>query len=174
MNNMKEKLRDYVEGRTRYTKMVNVALSEFPSIYEDLSNYIMTKIDIKEYPYWYGYPSNPCSIAIYFLTSHLDLDSLRKMFGDPILHNEFGEGFIGEYDKETDEYGESDIKESCASFFVNVGGLNLHFICDNRGTIEEVEFPNDMTIKFTREFQDKCLESLKEVVDLFVEKAESK
>ena len=44
------------------------------------------------------------------------------MFGKPLLHDEFGEGFDSEYDEETDEELEPEIKESYASYFVNVDG----------------------------------------------------
>jgi len=46
------------------------------------------------------------SIAILFTTSILDEFSLKKMFGDPIFHNEFGEGFDGEWNEELEDYNE--------------------------------------------------------------------
>ena len=81
------------------------------------------------------------SIAIHFLTSVLNGEILKKLFGDPIYHNEFGEGFDGPYDEETDEYGEPEIKESYASYFVEIEGVKFHIGYDNRGTNIEVE-PN--------------------------------
>ena len=93
------------------------------------------------------------------------------MFGEPILHDEFGEGFEGEYDEETDEYGQPDIKESFASYFVDVEGTNFHIGYDHRGTIIEVETSEfDIDNVSSDDEAKKCFESLKKLVDLYKEK----
>jgi len=92
------------------------------------------------------------------------------MFGKPLLHNEFGEGFDGVYDEETDQTGEPDIKESYASYFVNVGGTEFHIGYDHRGTGIEIE----MSDKYqwsnkgsSDKDSERCFESLKKLVDLY-------
>lgn len=78
------------------------------------------------------------SLAITLLTqSDFVIDKLKEVYGEPIYHDEFGEGFDGEYDEETDEESEPDIKESFASYFINIEGVDLHIGYDHRGlTIE--------------------------------------
>ena len=49
------------------------------------------------------------SAAIFFITSFLNRESLEKMFGRPVYHNEFGEGF--------DE--EDNINYNCLSYFID-------------------------------------------------------
>jgi len=68
-------------------------------------------------------------IGIYFITSYLNDKSLKRMFGSPICHSEFGEGFRP---KRKYEY---------CSHFVEVGGEKLHIGYDDRGTSIEVN-PN--------------------------------
>ena len=87
------------------------------------------------------------------------------MFGEPLLHDEFGEGFEGEYDEETDERGEPDIKESYASYFVNVGGVELHIGYDHRGTGIEIETDGEWDISDNK--AKKCFDCLKKLVDLY-------
>ena len=91
------------------------------------------------------------------------------MFGKPIFHDEFGEGFDGEYDEETDEELEPEIKESYASYFVNVDGTNFHIGYDHRGTGIEIEVPSKFNYdgNFSDEDAKKCFESLKKLVDLY-------
>lgn len=87
----------------------------------------------------------------------------------PLLHNEFGEGFEGEYDEETNDYGEPDIKESYASYFVNVGGTDFHIGYDHRGTSIEIGKPSKF--RYSGQISDstanKCFESLKKLVYLY-------
>ena len=64
---------------------------------------------------------------------------LQKLFGDPLFHNEFGEGFEGEYDEETDEYTDPENKHDFASYFVSIDGVKFHIGYDHRGTTIEVE-----------------------------------
>lgn len=106
------------------------------------------------------------TLAINFLTGVLDNKALQNMFGNPILHDEFGEGFNGEYDEETDEYGEPDIKESFASYFVTIGDTQLHIGYDHRGTSVEVKVPEKFNYdtNFSNEYARMCFEALKSLV----------
>lgn len=163
--------------------------------YAELGKYIYEKIDISKVPDLAIYLNNKpkptkniatkikdffsednrfyFSIASMFITSTLDEINLKKMFGEPILHSEFGEGFDGEWNEEEDDYGEPEIKESYASYFVNVGGTEFHIGYDHRGT--RVEVGLDQKFNYDKGITDseaeKCLQSLKGLVDLFKQKA---
>ena len=110
------------------------------------------------------------SIAIHFLTGSLDEQALKKMFGDPLYHSEFGEGFDGEYDDETDEYSEPEIKEFYATYFVEIDGVTLHIGYDHRGTGIEIESNYNMDGHITKTEAEKCLKTLKKLVDIFKER----
>ena len=188
---MEQKLKDYIKGKIHYTPIMNIMMNNrSKDWYTELGEYITEDLDIEKIPYlsffadklkerkglvtkikdFIGPESRTyASIAIHFLTGILDEKALENMFGKPIFHDEFGEGFEGEYDEETDEYGEPEIKESYASYFVNVDGTEFHIGYDHRGTSIEVQKPS----KFRWEGQisdkvaEKCFESLKKLVDLY-------
>ena len=83
-------------------------------------------------------------IGTFFLTGSggLDEKSLEIMFGEPMYHNEFGEGWEEMYD-------ESDMiipindkrkqKNSYASYFLTIKGIKIHIGFDHRGTSIEME-----------------------------------
>lgn len=137
---MQNKLNDYVAGKSNYTPIMNIMLNSDRknNWYAKLGLYITETLDIEKIPYLSFFADklkekkgiitkikdfvspesrNYTSIAIHFLTGVLDEKALKDMFGEPIYHSEFGEGFEGDYDDETDEYGEPEIKESYASYF---------------------------------------------------------
>ena len=187
---MKQKLKDYTKGKTHYTPIMNIMMNNrSKDWYAELGKYITETLDIEKIPYL-DYLSDKLkerkglitkikdfvspetqtysSISINFLTGVLDETALKNMFGDPIFHDEFGEGFDGEYDEETDEYGEPEIKESYASYFVNVDGTNFHIGYDHRGTGIEIEVPKKFNHdENSDEDAKKCFESLKKLVDLY-------
>ena len=101
------------------------------------------------------------SIAIFFLTGTIYIEALEKMFGYPLYHDEFGEGFDGEYNEETDEYSEPEIKDSFASYFVEVNGVKIHIGCDHRGT--KLEFEKGTS-------GEDALECCKGLVDIYKDK----
>lgn len=165
---METKLSDYVSGKTNYVRMMTIALSRVPSIYDELGSYIEEKLDMESH-FGADYRKFIGNIAVYFLTSQLDPDSLKKMFGEPILHNEFGEGFYGKNGKYLKKW-------QYASYFVKVGNLNLHIGYDHRGTNIEVESSastphgSPRRMSFSDDFIGECLNSLKTIVDLYVDK----
>jgi hypothetical protein len=191
---MKQKLKDYTKGKTHYTPIMNIIMNNrSDNWYAELGKYITETLDIEKIPYLGFYADklkerksvitkikdfiSPesrtyTSIAIHFLTGVLDEEALKNMFGDPIFHDEFGEGFDGEYDEETDEELEPEIKESYASYFVNVDGTNFHIGYDHRGTGIEIEVPSKFKYdgNVSDENSKKCFESLKKLVDLYKEK----
>ncbi len=197
---MEQKLKDYTGGKTHYTPIMNIIMNNrSENWYAELGKYITEELDIVKIPYLGFYADklkerksiitkikdfiSPesrtyTSVAIHFLTGVLDEKALENMFGKPIFHDEFGEGFDGEYDEETDEELEPEIKESYASYFVNVDGTNFHIGYDHRGTSIEIEVPTKFLQRifgnhdgdFSDETAKKCFESLKKLVDLYKEK----
>jgi hypothetical protein len=188
---MEKKLKDCIEGKTHYTPIMNIIMNNrSEDWYAELGKYITENLDIEKIPYLSYFsdklkkekslitkikdfvsPNNQTytSITISFLTGGLDEKALENMFGKPIFHDEFGEGFDGEYDEETDEELEPEIKESYASYFVNVDGTNFHIGYDHRGTGIEIEVPSKFNYDgiFSDEDAKKCFESLKKLVDLY-------
>jgi hypothetical protein len=197
---MEQKLKDYTGGKKNYTPIMNIIMNNrSENWYAELGKYITEELDIEKIPYLGFYADklkerksvitkikdfiSPesrtyTSVAIHFLTGVLDEKALENMFGKPIFHDEFGEGFDSEYDEETDEELEPEIKESYASYFVNVDGTNFHIGYDHRGTSIEIEVPTKFLQRifgnhdgdFSDETAKKCFESLKKLVDLYKEK----
>lgn len=84
-------------------------------------------------------------IALYFFTDMaLDPLTLKKLFGKPIYHDEFGGGF----------YRKDDIDFLFASYFVEIDDVKMHLGYDHSGTLIEVKETDP----------DKTLEALKELV----------
>ena len=188
---MEQKLKDYTKGKNHYTPVMNIIMNNrSENWYAELGKYIIEELDIEKISYLSFFADklkerksiitkikdfiSPesrtyTSIAIHFLTGVLDEKALENMFGKPIFHDEFGEGFDGEYDEETDEQLEPEIKESYASYFVNVDGTNFHIGYDHRGTGIEIEVPSKFNYdgNFSDEDSKKCFESLKKLVDLY-------
>ena len=188
---MEQKLKDYTKGKTHYTPVMNIIMNNrSKDWYVELGKYINQTLDIEKIPYLsfftdklkerkalvkrikdFVIPETQTysSISIHFLTGVLDEKALENMFGKPIFHDEFGEGFDGEWDEETDEQLEPEIKESYASYFVNVDGINFHIGYDHRGTSIEIEVPIKFNYdgNFSDEDSKKCFESLKKLVDLY-------
>jgi hypothetical protein len=181
---MKDKLKDYIEGKSQYTPQMNIMLNagDRPGdLYKKLGEYIDSTIDIsnelnlkffaeqlkeeKDKSFLKSVKNllSPkmsafSSVAIFFLTASLNDETLRKMFGEPIFHNHFGEGFDDRRRKKT-----------FASYFVNVDGIDLHIGYDQRGTC--VEFGTVYEGEaYTKETEDKALSVLKCLVDLYKEK----
>lgn len=154
---MKNKLQDYVAGKDNYQSLLNF-MNEKRDIFEILGKYayeeVFNKVLPKKLEFYNDLLSNKniikkmttfydkkqafSSFAILLLThSEFVMDKLRELYGEPIYHDEFGEGFDGEYNEETDDFDEPEIKESFASYFLNIEGVDLHIGYDHRGlTIE--------------------------------------
>lgn len=175
---MKNKLKDYVTGKTNYIPLLNY-LREKRNIYEILGKYayeevfkgnlpeelkffeeyIKPKSIIKKMDLFNKINHGYNSLAIMLLThSHFVIDKLKELFGEPIYHDEFGEGFDGEYDDETGEYGEPDIKEEFASYFITIEGVDLHIGYDHRGLTVEVKDGTNVSdlLKALKKFISLC------------------
>lgn len=85
--------------------------------------------------------SNNRFIGILFITSYLNEQSLKKMFGNPIKHSEFGEGFDR---KRKYEY---------CSYIIQIDDKYFHIGFDHRGT--SIECENNLTAKELFEYIKK-------------------
>lgn len=120
-----KELQDYVSGKFTLTPIMNILMNDRAKEWyvligkyfleqcgeENITDYMSDKLKNgskkdKETSYR--------MIGIYFLTSYLDESSLNKMFGKPICHDEFGEGF------------EPRRKYEYCSYFVNINGHKAH------------------------------------------------
>ncbi len=186
---MYNKLKQYSSGKLKFTPVMNIMMNNHSKDwYAELGKYITEVLDISKIPYLsffedklkekkgivtkikkFNFDSKTrtySSIAISFISGVLDEKALKNMFGEPILHSEFGEGFDGEYDEEEDEYGEPENKESYASYFVTVNDLDFHIGYDHRGTSIEI----GLSFSMSAGNAEKCLDSLKKLVDIYKEK----
>jgi hypothetical protein len=177
---MKDKLKEYVEGNMNYTPIFNILNDLSKNWYAEIGKYIFNKFDgklpkelksfedkIKENKKKFikNIHTNDndkertfLSIGILFLTSTLNKQSLIDMFGNPLMHNEFGEGF------EHNKYK----GHQFASYFVNIDGYELHIGYDHRGTCIEIE---DGLIYPSFQFPpQKLFEVICKIVDLYKEK----
>lgn len=142
---MQEELENYTNGKINYDP--NILLW----IYDDIGEAIIDTFDGKLPPkmkyylrrfdgYKDGYyipedDDDRSSIAIWYLCSMIDLDALEKMFGKPLFHNEYGEGFGDIYDREKGTYTSSPIEFDCASYFIELKGIKISITIDHRGTM---------------------------------------
>jgi hypothetical protein len=189
---MKQKLEDYTAGKIHFTPIIFMMMNNrSKDWYAELGKYITNTLDIEKITeleflskklkekkkivtkikdFMSDDNNLYFSVANHFLTSVLNEVTLRKMFGEPILHNEFGEGFDGEWNEELDDYDDPEIKESYASYFVNIGGTNFHIGYDHRGTGIEIELPSSYkwSDKGTSDSDaEKCFDALKGLIDLY-------
>ena len=170
-----QKLKDYVNGKIHYTALMNFmnqkldlfdiigeyAYNKDNNIFKKFglsddffkSDSLITKMDIfnkKKRQYNF--------LGILLLTdNNFASEKLKEIYSEPIFHNEFGEGFEGEYNEETDEYDDPDIKESFASYFITIKNVDFHIGYDHRGLSIEVKKGTDI---------NDLIESLKEFVDI--------
>ncbi len=84
-------------------------------------------------------------IAIYTMSSWFDADVLKSKFGNPVKHNQFGEGVPKS-------------KYNFASYFIEIDNVKFHIGYDHRGTYVEVE--DGVTPKLTFELIKKLIDHL--------------
>lgn len=182
--NFQDKLNQYVGGEADYTSLMNIVLNNrSKDWYEELGKYIVSQMDISKVPQleffadkiqtgavkkvkdFAGFRDRTMSsIGIFFLTSVLDMATLTKIIGDPLLHNEFGEGF----DQGERYYSKPRIRADYASWFLTINGIDLHIGCDHRGTSIEIGVPfNNETGEVSDVDAKKVFEVLKGLVDLY-------
>jgi len=138
-NDMNRSLKDYIRGKIEYTKIINLMYKNM-DIFDILGDYIYNDIFCGKIPKSLDYITKKDKLAILLISeSDLIVDRLKELYGEPIYHNEFGEGFEGNYNQETDEYIEPENKSGFASYFINIEGVELHVGYDHRGLSLEVE-----------------------------------
>lgn len=76
------------------------------------------------------------TIGIVFICEVLNEETLDKIFGEVLYHNEFGEGFSNDTE---DDDSEKICPFEYGSYFETVGNVKLHIGFDHRGTSIEVE-----------------------------------
>lgn len=157
---MIEKLKDYCDGKIDLVSHMNIILKNMTKDwYSDVGVYIYdtfvgdlphslslftdtienSRLLIDKVPTFSKQLERAySSLCIFFITGSLDDKSLKKMFGEPIYHSEFGEGFHNEDDDETPV-----ITHHFASYFVKVNEYLIHIGYDHRGT--SVEVPSHLT-----------------------------
>ena len=132
-------LENYINGKYKLTPTINILMNDstkdwYSLIGEDFFNNVdedffksnkwiekIKKASKKEKNKYYDF------IGINFITSYLNEESLKNMFGEPICHGEFGEGF------------EPKRKYEYCSYFVDINNSKVHIGYDERGTTIEVE-----------------------------------
>lgn len=168
-------LQNCTDGKVTYTRDMNILMNDrSKDWYSKLGKYIFDTLkdnyptyakQVIDYHINKGDKMNDDSyrsLAIFFMTSDLGWKSGHKLWGPPLYHDEFGEGF---YDddirimKELDNDEKSLLKMSnYASYFITVDGIKMHIGYDHRGT--GVEFEQGTT-------PQQAFDCLKEIVDDF-------
>jgi hypothetical protein len=178
--NLNKELQKYVNGDINYIPLLNIFTVSYSKknnkdLYAELGKYIFDSFD-GNLPDKLKYHENLLkgkkiakfsafdaednkkqiysSVAIYFLAEVVDADVLKKLFGEPIYHNEFGEGF--------EDYENSEAY-SFASYFVELEGVRFHIGYDNRGTTIEAEEDNSSVEKVTKSVE-KLIDMCKSVL----------
>jgi hypothetical protein len=170
-----EHLEDYCNDELDFETLLNKFLYDGRSIFD--SGDIVEKTDwydllsqhvsesLKGTPFFehqrnlYDNEERMSTLSILFFGSMKEKDMIRLFEGEPVYHDYFGEGFMGEYNEETEDYGEPERKESYASYVVRINGDLYHIGYDHRGNRIEVDPKVD---------NKKILEDLKELADEYI------
>jgi len=169
-----KELKDWTDGKVDYTNAMNILMNDrSKDWYSEIGKYIFSTLK-DNYPTYVKHTidynngkggkldDDFRSVGIFFMTSDLGWKSGHKLWGPPLYHDEFGEGF---YDddiklmKELDSDEKSLMKISnYASYFITVNGIKMHIGYDHRGT--GVEFEQGTT-------PQQAFDCLKEIIDDF-------
>ena len=135
---------NYLDGRIELTSNLNILINDRS---RDWYEYL------GEYTYHYYITSGKNIPMLDFSLDRLSSlgiqvvtgigDNLKKMFGEPIYHDHFGEGFDGEFDHDLEEYGEPEIPESHASYMLDINSHIIHVGFDHRGV--SISVPSDLS-----------------------------
>jgi len=135
-----KELYNYVSQELKLQRCLNLFLNERSCDWYDYIGDAVFKfyesLNKNHLPFEYFTDKATFSHWTIYISSTMDADVLIKMFGEPIYHNHFGEGFHD---------GEG-IEESYASYMLkNDKGHIFHLGYDHRGVA--IEFPNDIQAK---------------------------
>lgn len=103
------------------------------------------------------------SAGIYVTCDYFNENILRKLFGEPLYHDEFGEGFEGEYDEELEDYLEPENESSYASYFIEINNIVLYIGYDHRGTSFEVKDVDDSVSN------QQVIDAIKMLIDISID-----
>jgi hypothetical protein len=164
----REKFDKYCNGELDYTKLTGELMNWDMQVWEKLGKYVEETLG-DNLDKWLKFEKDYATelgrdysrgFGIYFFTSSLNYDTLQLMFNDPILHNEYGEGF--DEDDEDDEDGNHVQSEySAISFFETIEDVEFHLSNDHRGTAVEAQCGTD---------PEKIFKGLKRIIDIYKEK----
>ena len=172
---LEKTLKDYVDGRIDFVSQMNVFMNDrAKDYYLELGKYFVNAFEKsgKTPPQYIHVPKEKnilrhlfnfntqreyTSAAIFFLTSMIDLHFLKHAFGEPLYHDEFGEGF--DKDMGVDKKHR---RKSFLSYFVEIDGVKFHIGLDHRGTTFEIEkgTPAEKALSALKLLADKYVESL--------------
>lgn len=144
-------LKSYCDGNAKLTPVINILMNSNNRYYEKIGEYLLTKPNIVKQIDTY-LPNRKKKkddntlrfYGIIFCTSML-VEGSKHMFGEPLLHNRFGEG-IGDF--------------RYASYFLVINGNKYHIGYDNRGS--SIECDQKLT-------SEQVFNDIKEIVDLYEE-----
>lgn len=148
-------LEKYVSGLIKFTPISNILSIEKKFSFENIGEHILREFgdDFTQELKIFKKVDNGL-VAILFITTYLDYNILSNLFGTPIFHNEFGEGFLFE-----DGYPEQFKEWQYASYFVEINNKLFHIGFDHRGTRIEVECNSSAEI---------VVNSIKEIINRLV------
>ncbi len=154
--NHEEELSKYISDNddiVTYEKVFDIDL------FNEVGIYFLSKHPLSEHQrYIHNNDDDMTGIGITVMCVIFNSETLSKLFGEPLYHDEFGEGFSGEYDEELEDYLEPENKSSYASYFVKVNDIVLHIGYDHRGTCFEFDNKGDNDIS-------KLTEAIKVLID---------
>ena len=184
-----EELDKYMAGKVNYTPLMNVFYggmrksTKDKSVLSQFGDYIIKTVKPppqnvrfmmdNEYPGG-NKGQDFGSVGIFFICSDLSPKALWRMWGEPLFHDEFGEGFDENPDEEDEENEEErEITDnsykgwSHGSYFMEIEGVKFHVGFDHRGTKMEVDpvTLNTECAKRRIPKEDMLLVCLKSVVD---------
>lgn len=167
---------DYLKGDVIYTNIINILFDPRRAWVAGIGEYIYNKYN-GNLPSFFDYYENKIkgekvlspeeldnmyrSMGISFMTSLMYGDALENMFGEPILTDEYGEGF--------DDDVNFDNKYSYASYFVEINVQTFHIGYDHRGTGIELKV-DQHKYKYSLDEIEKVFNSMKKMVDLYKDK----
>lgn len=134
-----EKMKRMLSDEDHYTNLLNILMNDLKGKwYEKIGKYLVGKFG-KRLPNDYHWVK--CEkdddfrfVGIAFMTGSLgnlslNAETMQKLWGNPIFHDNFGEGGLEDFEEDSSGY---------ASYFKTINGLNFHIGYDHRGTGVEV------------------------------------
>jgi len=150
---MREKFEKYISGKLGLTTLSNLRKLELHSqmgeyLYQECNKINFDKdkhINLRYLIEDYNDGFNDFRRFGFFFTSDLLKEEiLETIYGEPIRHSEYGEGWA-EYDEETDDCIYPRDYENIA-YFIDIADYTIHICNDDRGTSVEVSKDIDTSL----------------------------